>query len=392
MVVGGDSMSGIYVHVPFCVRKCAYCDFHSEPGCDDGAFDRYAARLSREAGLLVDAFPHLADGPADTVFFGGGTPTVLGSGRLLGLLEAVRERFPVSADAEITVEANPGTVTPESLADLRRGGFNRLSLGVQSFHPVTLDLLGRIHGVAEIREAIRDARRAGFGNVGIDLIFGVPGQTAVEWGYDLHLAGMFLPDHVSAYALTPEPGTPLAAAIDAGTLPTPDEATVAEMYAMARRALGAAGYVHYETSNFARPGRESRHNRKYWRREEVAALGPAAHGLLFPPGGEAPFGVATENPRDTAAWGAAIDLGAAPWTATGRTASDAWTEALIAGLRECDGVDLAELALRNGPPPPEVAEAIARLGESGKLVRENGRLRIPEALFFLANEVLAELV
>jgi oxygen-independent coproporphyrinogen-3 oxidase len=385
-------MSGIYIHVPFCVRKCGYCDFYSEAGGDDAAMDRYVDLLASEADRLLAAFPHLGETEADTVYFGGGTPTALGFDRLDVLLASLRRRFPLSGDAEVTVEANPGTVTPEGLAALRRGGFNRLSLGVQSFHPVTLDLLGRIHGVTEIREAIRDARRAGFDNVGIDLIFGIPGQTVVEWGYDLHLAATFLPEHVSTYALTPEPETPLGEAIAAGTLAMPDDSTVAEMYELAHRTLSASGYARYETSNFARPGRESRHNRKYWRREEVAGLGPAAHGLLFPPGGKAPFGIATENPRDTAEWGARIDSGNTPWAETARDADVAWSEALIAGLRETVGVDPCDLARRNGPIPEARLAAIDRLVVSGKLERVGDRLRIPPDLSFLANEVLAELV
>ncbi len=385
-------MSGIYVHVPFCVRKCGYCDFYSEAGSGEPEMDRYVGLLAAEADRLLSAFPHLGETAADTLYFGGGTPTALGAERLVSLLASLRRRFPISADCEVTVEANPGTVTVDGLAALRRGGFNRISLGVQSFHPVTLDLLGRIHGVPEIRDAIRDARRAGFENVGIDLIFGIPGQTVVEWGYDLHLAATFLPEHLSAYALTPETETPLGKALAAGTLTMPDDETVAEMYELAHRTLTASGYRHYETSNFAKPGRESRHNRKYWRREEVPGLGPAAHGLLFPPDGTAPFGIATENPPDLAEWARLIESGRPPGAETIRDADSAWSEALIAGLRETDGVDPADLAHRLGPIPTERIAAIDRLVAVGKLLRENGRFRIPDALSFLANEVLAELV
>jgi oxygen-independent coproporphyrinogen-3 oxidase len=385
-------MSGIYVHVPFCVRKCGYCDFYSEAGAGEEAMDRFVDHVSAEAERLLAGFPHLRETAADTVFFGGGTPTAIGAERLLVILSSLRRLFPLAGDAEVTVEANPGTVGLESLSTLRRGGVNRLSLGVQSFHPVTLDLLGRIHGTPEIRDAIRDARRAGFDNLAIDLIFGIPGQGAVEWGYDLHLAETFLPDHISAYALTPEAGTPLAAALASGALSMPDESTIAGMYDLARRTLATAGYRQYETSNFARPGRESRHNRKYWRREEVAALGPAAHGLLFPPGESAPFGVATENPRDLAGWARRLDDGAPPWTASARSADDAWCEALIAGLRELDGIDLAALAARFGAIPPARLAAIDALVSGKKLLRDGSRLRIPEPLLFLANEVLAELV
>ncbi len=302
-------MRGIYVHVPFCARKCAYCDFYSVVA-GETAFDEFCALLAREMELFRAASPAEAARPADTVYFGGGTPTVLGTARLCALLSALRVRLPVGPGAEITVEANPGTVTEEGLAALRAAGFNRLSIGVQSFDPAALAVLGRIHGVEEVRAACRGARRARFSSVGFDLIFGIPGQTAAAWETDLERTVTFLPDHVSAYALAPEEGTPIHDALRRGALSLPPEEEVADMYEAARRILARAGYRRYEISNFARPGRECRHNMKYWRREEYVGLGPSAHGLLFPEGHGSP-GVRTANPASFAAWAEKIRGGGA---------------------------------------------------------------------------------
>jgi oxygen-independent coproporphyrinogen-3 oxidase len=380
---------GIYVHVPFCVRKCAYCDFYSVPA-EEGLLSRYASLLPREADALVAAHPHLAS-PADTVFFGGGTPTVLGAQRLCALLSTLGERFPIAEEAEVTVEANPGTVDAPSLLALRRGGFNRVSLGVQSFHPDTLSFLGRLHDGTAARDAVRDARRAGFPSVGIDLIFAHPGQTLAEWNADLERAILFLPDHLSVYAYTPAEGTPMGDAVAKGDLRLPPDEEAAAMYELASEKLTGEGYGQYEVSNFALPGKECRHNGKYWAREEVAALGPAAHGLLFPPG--SPHGVRTEAPEDLSAWSRAVGEGRLPWVEEPvvLSADDAWREALVAGLRRLEGVGLAELRKRYGPPSLALRGAVDSLVASGRLVLAGGRLRIPEGFLFVSNEALLPL-
>ena len=383
-------MRGIYVHVPFCARKCGYCDFYSVAGGEE-AHDGFPALVEREVDLLLAACPGEARIPADSVYFGGGTPTVLGPGRLNRLLAAVRSRFPVTEDAEITTEANPGTVTGDDFARLREGGFNRVSLGVQSFRPETLAALGRIHSVEDVRAAYRNARRAGFPSVGIDLIFGNPGQGEAAWQEDLDLAVTFLPDHVSAYALTPEPGTPIRAAIDGGGIALPDDDAVARMYTATRETLRAAGYLHYEISNFARPGRECRHNLKYWRRDGYLGLGPSAHGLLFP-GGSAPFGLRTANPPSLSDYVRALGEGRPPWGSTRACRrEEAWKESLIFGLRMSEGVSPAAIEKRNGPPPDGTREAVENLVGSGLLLREGGRLRLPERYWFVSNEALQRL-
>ncbi len=379
-------MRGIYVHVPFCVRKCSYCDFYSVVGGEE-AREEFRALLSVEMDLLLREFPGEGDAEADTVYFGGGTPTVLGPDRLCGLLEEIRARFPVAESAEVTVEANPGTVSGKDFACLAAGGFTRLSLGVQSFQPRILATLGRIHSAEEILPAYRDAREAGFASVGIDLIFGNPGQGEEDWISDLERAVTLLPDHLSAYALSPEPGTPIHAAIEEGGLALPSEDALAGMYSAARETLAAAGYLHYEISNFALPGERCRHNMKYWRREGYLGLGPSAHGLLFPP--SAPLGLRTENPPSLRDYKAALRSGRLPWSEIrNRDREDAWKEALIFGLRTAEGISPGTLSEKYGPPPEEVREAVENLVASGALLREADRILLPEGYWFVSNEIL----
>lgn len=383
-------MRGIYLHVPFCAGKCSYCDFYSvvPAGPEDPV--RFREILLREMDLFRALYPEDAKAPSDSIYVGGGTPTVAGTEFLLSLLREIRARFPVEPEAEISVEANPGSVGPDDLASLRRGGFTRLSLGVQSFREGTLRTLGRRHGPGQVREAWSAARRAGFPSLGFDLIFGIPGQTLAGWEEDLDRTVTFLPSHVSAYALAPERGTPLHRDLGAGRLSLPDDDLVARMYERTREVLAGAGYRQYEISNFARPGHECRHNRKYWRREGYHGFGPSAHGLIFPEG-SSPGGVRTANPPSLEEYGGAIRSGRLAWTeARAVSREEAWKEALIFGLRETEGVDLAALADRFGAPPEPLRGAVDRLAEWGKLVREGSRLRLPGHLMFVSNELLAE--
>ena len=383
-------MRGIYVHVPFCIRKCAYCDFYSVPAGREAMAD-FRDLLVREMDLFRTEQPAEAEAPADTVYFGGGTPTALGSDSLVKLLAAIRDRFRVADDAETTTEANPGAVSAADFAALRAGGFNRVSIGVQSFDPASLATLGRIHGASEIRAAWRDGRAAGIPSLGIDLIFGIPGQTRASFAADLERTAALLPSHVSAYALAPEPGTPLHAAVERGELRMPPDDAVAEMYEDARRILSAAGLRRYEISNFARPGAECRHNLKYWRRDGYRGFGPSAHGLLFP-GARAPLGLRTANPPSLAEYGRRIRQGRLPWTEVRACdRGDAWRESLIFGLRETGGVDVARIEKGIGAPPPELRDAVEDLVATGRLLRDGSRLRLPESLLFVSNEVLQRL-
>ncbi len=269
----------IYVHIPFCVRRCPYCDFNTYAGLER-LQEPYVEALIRE----VQAYGQkLERPPVPTVFFGGGTPTTLTGDQLHRVLDAVREAFDVLPDAEITSEANPGTVDSARFREMRDAGFNRLSLGVQSFHDDELRFLGRIHSAAEAVEAYRKARDAGFENVNLDLMFGLPGQPLDSWRRTLEKALELRPEHLSLYALTVEEGTPLARWVAEGRVPPPDEDATADMYDLACDLLAETGYRHYEISNWALddPTRDwrCRHNLTYWRYERYLGFGAGAHSF-----------------------------------------------------------------------------------------------------------------
>jgi len=263
---------GLYLHIPFCAAKCAYCDFYSLPHSEE-KMDGYTAALRRH---LEEVAPQAARHRVETVYFGGGTPSYLGAARLVKLLKAVKKRYHLAPDAEITLEANPDSAGDwRTLRALRRAGFNRLSLGVQSSDDAVLRRIGRIHTWEQAKQAAEAARRAGFENLSLDLIYGLPDQTMDIWQQTLRDAVALAPEHVSAYGLKLEPGTPLYQQRE--SLSLPDDDLQADMYLYAVDFLSENGYGQYEISNFARPGRASRHNLKYWRMEEYAGFGPGAH-------------------------------------------------------------------------------------------------------------------
>jgi oxygen-independent coproporphyrinogen-3 oxidase len=260
----------LYLHVPFCRRRCSYCDFNTFAGLE-GLFEPYAAALAKEI-LRVGQGER-----AISVFFGGGTPSVLPTALVGDVLAACCEAFAVEARAEISLEANPGTVDEEKLADLRHLGVNRLSLGVQSARADELALLGRLHSFEQAVQAVSLARAAGFDNLSLDLIYGLPRQSLAHWAETLRAALALSPQHISAYCLSVEDGTPLADWVESGQVPAPDADLAAEMYELAERVLKQAGFVHYEISNWARPGRECRHNLVYWRNGAYLGFGAGAH-------------------------------------------------------------------------------------------------------------------
>lgn len=260
----------IYVHIPFCAKRCAYCDFNTYAW--RGAIVRdtlEAIRLSIES----TEEPNIV---VPTIFFGGGTPSFPDPELVVRILDAVRARFRVLPDAEISVEVNPGTVDRARYLLLKQAGFNRLSMGVQAFDDGLLKALGRIHTAAEALRSYETARQAGFENVSIDLMFALPDQTLRQWQKTLRVAISLQPEHISCYALTVEPGTPFFKMYQQGRLNLPDEETDLRMYQYTIRALTRAGYEHYEISNFAKPGYRCRHNMVYWRNEEYLGFGPGA--------------------------------------------------------------------------------------------------------------------
>jgi len=371
-------MVGLYVHVPFCASRCGYCDFTSQV-YDAAAASRYLKALGEEA-----AAARATVGPqeADTLYFGGGTPTTLGAKDLTRLLGTVHRTFRPTADAEVTCEANPESATAAVLAALRRGGVNRLSLGVQSLDDRLLRAIGRRHDAAGAEAAARRARAAGFANVSLDLIYGLPAQTVEQWRGDLGRALALEPDHVSLYALTLEPHVPLARA---GT-PLPGDDALADMYYAAADELTTAGFVHYEISNFARPGRECRHNLKYWRDDDYLAFGPAAAAHWR--------GSRHKNPPALDAYCVAAGRGA--WPLTEVEPSDPAREmrtAMVLGLRLLAGVDAPAFRARFGVDPREhYAAELRDLAAAGLVEVAGDTVRLSRRGLFLSDEVFARLI
>jgi len=265
---------GIYVHIPFCKSKCNYCDFYSLGGMDR-SFDRYEAALRKH---IRESAEYLEDRDVDTIYFGGGTPSHFGAKRLSAILGEIEKRFYLADDMEITFEANPDSVELQSLQKLRRAGFNRISLGIQSTDNDDLKTLGRPHTWERAKRAFTMCREAGFKNISIDLMYGLPRQSLKAWKTVLETALELDPEHISCYGLKIEPGTPFAK--KANELELPDDDLQADMYLFAAGELAERGYTHYEISNFAKKGYASKHNLKYWTLKEYLGLGPSASSDL----------------------------------------------------------------------------------------------------------------
>jgi oxygen-independent coproporphyrinogen-3 oxidase len=265
----------LYFHIPFCVHRCAYCDFNTYAG-QEALIPAYVDALCNEIRCVASSAPQRLT--AHTIFFGGGTPSLLSADQFESILKAARDSFDLSPEAEISLEANPGTVSLDSLRDLHSLGFNRISLGVQSVHPDELRQLERIHDYFDVIDAVTWARCAGFDNLNLDLIFGLPEQSLAHWQATVKLILGLRPEHLSLYALTVEHGTPFGRWAQRGLLPLPDPDAAADMYEWAGEALEAAGFEQYEISNWAKPDRQCRHNLTYWRNHPYLGFGAGAHG------------------------------------------------------------------------------------------------------------------
>lgn len=281
-----DPPLGLYLHIPWCPTRCIYCDFNTYVDGEASLKTRYHAALQRE---INEAGAALGRPALETIFFGGGTPTSLPPEQLAELVETVKTAFDLRPGPEVTVEANPGTLSVDYLRTLRQGGINRLSLGVQSFNDDELHFLSRLHDAAAARAAVEQTRAAGFDNLSLDLIFNLPEQTLAQWQRNLQAALELDPDHLSLYALIVEPGTPLHRQVNQGQIPLPDDDVAADMYAYALDTLSEAGYSHYEISNWARangeadwqtPALASAHNLIYWRNQPYLGLGAGAYGTV----------------------------------------------------------------------------------------------------------------
>ena len=374
---------GIYAHIPYCVKKCAYCDFISSAAGKDtrAEMEDYAAALRAE--ILREVPPLRARwGDAATVYLGGGTPTALPAALLTGILETLRTA--AGTPVECTVEANPGTVDAAYLTQLRAAGANRLSLGVQSFNDRLLRVIGRIHTAAEAEQAFRAARAAGFENISLDLMYGLPTQTLDDLKKSVDEALALVPEHISVYGLTVEEGTPFAAAEAQGKLALPTEDAAEEMYDWLTAALPARGYVRYEISNFARQGCESRHNLGYWRNVPYLGVGAAAHGYVD--------GVRWGNEPDTEKYIRAIQTGRSVRTPedTERTLTNAMEEYAFLALRTREGIDTADFSRAFGVDIDTVYGAvIEKYSAQGLLRRADGFVALTNEGMKVGNEVFA---
>lgn len=355
-------MFEVYIHVPFCMRRCGYCDFNTYTAIDMGAGasrGNYANMVIREMAIVRDWQERhgIVEPPAGTVFFGGGTPTILKAADLVAMLDAVRETWGIADNAEITTEANPDTVNADYVRELADGGFNRISFGMQSAVPHVLKTLDRTHTPENVEAGISAANVAGMRS-SVDLIYGAPGESLDDWRTSVNTALDLGVNHISAYALTVAPNTTMGRRIAAGMLPTPDDDDEAAKYEIADALLSAAGLEWYEISNWARPGYESRHNLGYWRNVDWAGLGPGAHSHYDAPAlferGTARRGQADGEDSATALrswdiahprlWGSAISEGRIPWAGSENiTVEENLEETIMLGLRIRGGLDIARL-------------------------------------------------
>lgn len=373
---------GLYIHIPFCHQRCHFCAFYLEI---------YQARAAEEflASLLTELRLHgerrpFGQEPLESIYFGGGTPTTLTPRQLSRVLSAARNDFGLSQDAEVTVEAHPGSVTSDSLSQLRDGGFTRISFGAESMNQAELDRVGRPGSPLSTVQVVTAAREAGFTDINLDLMYGLPGQTIETWAVSLQHTLALTPTHVSCYALTVEEGTRLEAAIQRGAAPAPDDALQNEMEDLAEDILKQAGYGRYEISNYCRPGFASRHNRLHWTGGQYLGLGPSAQSYL----GGRRFG----NVGDLATYNTALRGGRFPMTESEQlTTADDSCERLVFGLRLTDGISLVDTGALafpglTGRVNELIAESILeRHGERVRLTTRGRRYADTVAVSLLAS-------
>ena len=367
---------GLYVHIPFCVRKCRYCDFASWAGRESD-MAQYTDVLCKEIAQRAKECGYPA---ADTVFFGGGTPSLLPSDLYLRIAQTLRQNFSIAADAEWTVECNPGALTPDFASALYESGCNRLSLGLQATQPHLLLSLGRIHTAEQAAKAVLLARNAGIHNFNLDLMLGLPGQTEADMRETLDFALSLSPRHLSCYALIVEEGTPLYDDVHTGRVIMPSDDTDRTLYGLCRSILHENGYMQYEISNFAQPGFFCRHNANCWRREEYLGFGCAAHSLW-------------KNERR--ANPAVLDRylsGEAP-ELTAISPEEAMFESVMLGLRLTEGIDENDFSRRHGHALMEVyGDRLQPALVDGRLLRQNGHLLLSEHGMDVMNSVLVALL
>ncbi|WP_289094167.1 radical SAM family heme chaperone HemW [uncultured Bifidobacterium sp.] len=404
----------VYIHVPFCLRRCGYCDFNTYTASDLGggaSRGNYAAMAIREMRLVRDWQERhgIAEPPASTVFFGGGTPTILPACDLVAMLDAIREIWGIEEGAEITTEANPDTVDAGYIHALADDGFTRISFGMQSAVPHVLRTLDRTHTPANVEAGVRAAESAGLRS-SVDLIYGAPGESLDDWRTSVHAAIGLGVNHVSAYALTVEPTTKMGRQIAAGVLPKPDDDDEAAKYELADELFSAASLQWYEISNWARPGYESRHNLGYWRNVDWAGIGPGAHSHYnhvgpaphrsgtersgqphesFPPDCDACGAIRSWDLAHPRLWGERINAGQVPWAdCEAITPNESLEETIMLGLRLREGLDLHTLDAAR-VPSDRLSAGIAALECEG-LVERRGSSIVPTLRGRLLNDTVIE--
>lgn len=403
---GPQRTIGLYIHLPFCFHRCRYCDFLSwdvarwPAGERERLWAEYVEAVVREADWYARRYP---EWEVESVYLGGGTPTLLSLNLLERLLSSLRSFWPWRGDVEVTVEANPGTVSYQKLTGLYHLGFNRLSLGAQSLDDGVLRFLGRRHSAAQVKETVALARAAGWANLSLDLIFAVPGQALEGWQKTLEEAVALAPEHLSLYSLSIEPGTELGRLLRKGEIAPCSEDLDAEMYRCSVAYLAERGYPRYEISNFARPGREARHNLRYWRNENCLGLGAGAWGYLD--------GTRYGNARRLRAYLARLKKGdpsPAESALSGRsgphlspavvererlTGKRRWWEGAILFLRLSEGIPRSLFRERYGVDVmEEEPEVVRELVQNGLLEVTPERIRLSERGFLLANQVFCRLL
>ncbi|HEY3027257.1 MAG TPA: radical SAM family heme chaperone HemW [Pyrinomonadaceae bacterium] len=374
--------AGVYIHIPFCRSRCSYCDFATGM-YESSLAERYVQALTRE----ISGFTNAADNQEiDTIYFGGGTPSLLSPAQVETILSAVGKRFKIASEAELTMEMNPGELTLDVLQEFRGLGINRASFGAQTFDDRELKHLGRTHTAADIRQTFHHLRQAGFDNISFDLIAGLPGQTLEAWTHNLDEALRLRPEHLSLYLLEVHEGTPLADQINRGGRPQPDDDLAAEMYRRLVQKVCAAGYQHYEISNFCLPGYESRHNTKYWTGVPYYGFGCSAHSY----DGRARRWA---NERDAARYLELIERRQSPIMETvDLSEDDKRAESVFLGMRLLSGISLNDYRQRFGADLREdYASEIDRLNEAGLIELDNDLLRLTSTGALMSNEVFAAL-
>ena len=390
----------LYVHIPFCKTKCPYCDFNTYQGIES-LMSPFLDSLNLEIELWGRA---LGNPQVNTIFFGGGTPSYLPQGQVGRILATARESFRVAPGAEITVEANPGDLTEQACHHLLSQGVNRLSIGAQAFNNDLLTLLGRRHNVGQATSALTTARAAGFSNVNLDFMYGIPQQSMDHWSETMALLTDLAPDHVSLYCLTLEDGTPLQKWVNEGKLPDPDPDLAADMYHLAETALADAGYHHYEISNWSKPGMPSLHNMAYWLNHPYLGVGPGAHSSLSPYRFWDVDSPRTYGDR-VQQWEQMPNRVLGPITSECLDSvlqvagfepvdsSTACAETMFLGLRLLDGMDLVEASDRVGVDladhfRPQIQESLS----AGLLEQEGTKLRLTKPAYLIANQVFTKFV